>query len=126
MTRKVCRQMLIALAIFCATPLTTVLGQAGPGRGYAKIPKGAYSIIAEIHAKPGKRENLRAATLPLIHLVRSDPKNLVYFFPEDRENPGRFVFYEVFATKEDFEAHNKHVLRKGMVCQAAGTRRRRR
>ena len=105
MTRKVYRQMLIALAIFCATPLTTVLGQAGPRRGYAKIPKGAYSIIAEIHAKPG-RENLRAATLSLIHLVRSDPKNLVHFFQEDRENPGRFVFYEVFATKEDFEAHN--------------------
>ncbi len=42
----------------------------------------------------------------MIHLVRSDPKNLVYFFQEDRENPGHFVFYEVFATKEDFEAHN--------------------
>lgn len=73
---------------------------------YADIPKGAYSIIAEVRAKPGKREDLRAATLPLIPLVRSDPKNLVYFFQEDRENPGRFIFYEVFATKEDFEAHN--------------------
>lgn len=76
------------------------------GRGYAKIPKGAYSIIAEIRAKPGKREDLRAATLPLINLVRSDPKNLVYFFQEDREEPGHFSFYEVFATKQDFEAHN--------------------
>jgi hypothetical protein len=55
---------------------------------YADIPKGAYSIIAEVRAKPGKREDLRAATLPLIPLVRSDPKNLVYFFQEDRENPG--------------------------------------
>jgi quinol monooxygenase YgiN len=42
----------------------------------------------------------------LIHLVRSDPKNLVYFFQEDRERPGHFIFFEVFATKEDFEAHN--------------------
>ena len=49
---------------------------------------------------------MRAATLPLIRLVRSDPKNLVYFFQEDREEPGHFIFYEVFATKGDFEAHN--------------------
>lgn len=52
------------------------IGQTGPGSGYAKIPRGAYSIIAEVHAEPGKREELRAATLPLISLVRSDPKNL--------------------------------------------------
>ena len=38
--------------------------------------------------------------------LRSDPKNLVYFFQEDREDPGHFSFYEVFATKQDFEAHN--------------------
>jgi quinol monooxygenase YgiN len=43
----------------------------------------------------------------LIALVRSDPKNLVYFLQEDRESPGRFVFYEVFANQQDFEAHNK-------------------
>jgi len=105
MRRKYCRQMSIVVLAFCFGPLMAI-GQTGPGRGYAKIPKGAYSIIAEVHAKPGKREDLRAATLPLIHLVRSDPKNLVYFFQEDRENPGHFIFYEVFATKEDFEAHN--------------------
>ncbi|MBV8662205.1 MAG: antibiotic biosynthesis monooxygenase, partial [Hyphomicrobiales bacterium] len=49
---------------------------------------------------------LRAATLPLVALVRSDPKNLVYFLQEDREAPGHFVFYEIFANQTDFEAHN--------------------
>jgi quinol monooxygenase YgiN len=49
---------------------------------------------------------LREATLPLVELVRGDPKNLVYFLQEDRAKPGHFVFYEVFATEEDFEAHN--------------------
>lgn len=75
-------------------------------RNYTDIPRGAYSIIAEVRAKQGKRDDLLVATLPLISLVRSDPKNLVYFFQEDRESPGHFIFYEVFATKEDFEAHN--------------------
>ena len=98
---------LIAMVVFCGFSMKIAVGQTGPGKSYAKIPNGAYSIIAEVHAKPGKREDLRAATLPLIAIVRSDPKNLVYFFQEDRENPGHFIFFEVFATKEDFEDHNK-------------------
>lgn len=106
MNGKFCSPMLVVLAILSVYPVKTGLGQSGPGKGYAKIPKGAYSVIAEVHAKPDKREDLRAATLPLISLVRSDPTNLTYFFQEDREDPGHFVFYEVFATKKDFEAHN--------------------
>jgi len=98
--------MLIVMLALCAFSAKVAFCQAGPGKGYAKIPKGAYSVVAEVRAKSGKIEELRAATLPLITLVRSDPKNLVYFFQEDRENPGHFVFFEVFATKEDFEAHN--------------------
>lgn len=80
--------------------------QTQPGRGDARVAAGAYSIVAEVRAKPGKEAELRAATLPLIPLVRSEPNNLVYFLQENREAPGHFVFYEIFATREDFEAHN--------------------
>jgi quinol monooxygenase YgiN len=80
--------------------------QSGPGKGYAYVPQGAYSVVAEVHARPGKADALRTATLPLIDLVRSDPKNLVYFFQVDRADPGHLIFYEVFATQDDFEAHN--------------------
>lgn len=76
------------------------------GAAYAQIPAGAYSVVAEVRAKPGKEVELRAATLPLIELVRSDPKNLVYFLQENREAPGHFIFYEIFANKADFDAHN--------------------
>lgn len=85
---------------------TPVLAEEGPGQGYAAIPTGAYSVVAEVTAKPGKADELRAATVPLIALVRSDPKNLVYFLQEDRAAPGHFIFYEIFANKADFEAHN--------------------
>ena len=80
--------------------------QQAAGISYADIPAGAYSIIAEVRAKPGKEAELREVTLPLVALVRSDPKNLVYFLQENRTAPGHFIFYEMFATKEDFEAHN--------------------
>ncbi|QKK32392.1 antibiotic biosynthesis monooxygenase [Rhizobium indicum] len=82
------------------------LAQEGPGQGYAEIASGAYSVVAEVRAKPGKEAELRAVTLPLIDLVRSDPANLVYFLQENRETPGHFIFYEIFANEADFEAHN--------------------
>jgi quinol monooxygenase YgiN len=93
-------------AIACVAGSSSVNAQDGPGKGYVQVPQGAYSVVAEVRAKPGKESELRAATLPLIALVRSDPKNLVYFLQEDRESPGRFIFYEIFANQADFEAHN--------------------
>lgn len=80
--------------------------QPASATNYQKIPAGAFSVVAQVRAKPGKEAELRAATLPLIALVRSDPNNLVYFLQEDRASPGHFIFYEVFANKEHFEAHN--------------------
>jgi quinol monooxygenase YgiN len=93
-------------ALACIAGVTAASAEGGPGKGYAQVPAGAYSVVAEVRAKPGKEDELRAATLPLIALVRGDPKNLVYFLQEDRESPGHFVFYEIFANKADFEAHN--------------------
>lgn len=80
--------------------------QDGRGQGYREVAAGAYSVVAEVRAKPGKADELREATLPLIDLVRGDPKNLVYFLQENRAVPGHFIFYEIFASVEDFEAHN--------------------
>jgi quinol monooxygenase YgiN len=91
--------------------------QFGPGAGYRSIPQNAYAVIAEIQAKPGKVDELRAITLPLIKLVRSDPKSLVYFLQEDRERPGHFVFFEIFATKGDFEVHNAQPYVKGWFAK---------
>jgi quinol monooxygenase YgiN len=74
---------------------------------YDKLPPTAYAVVAEVKAKPGKEDALRQATLPLVTAVRREPNNLLYFLHEDREAPGHFVFYEIFASQADFEAHNK-------------------
>ncbi|MBY5538234.1 antibiotic biosynthesis monooxygenase [Rhizobium leguminosarum] len=99
--------LLIITGIAVAISAKLSVAADGPGQGYVAIQTGAYSVVAEIQARPGKEADLRNATLPLVKLVRSDPKNLVYFLQEDRDNPGRFVFYEVFANKADFDAHNE-------------------
>jgi quinol monooxygenase YgiN len=105
-TMRSCFSVLISAALVCAAAGSASAAD-GPGRGYAQVPQGAYSVVAEVRAKPGKEAELREATLPLVALVRSDPTNLVYFLQEDREVPGHFVFYEVFANQADFEAHNR-------------------
>jgi quinol monooxygenase YgiN len=76
------------------------------GIRYDQIPETAYAVVAEVRAKAGKEAELRAITLTLVARVRAEPNNLLYFLHEDRELPGHFVFYEIFATQADFEAHN--------------------
>ncbi|WFU22531.1 putative quinol monooxygenase [Bradyrhizobium sp. CB1717] len=96
----------LLVAVSVTMTATPVVAQEAPRVRYQEIPEGAYSVVAQVRAKPGKEDALRAATLPLIDLVRGDPKNLVYFLQEDRAKPGHFVFYEVFASQADFDAHN--------------------
>ncbi|WP_232492245.1 putative quinol monooxygenase [Novosphingobium kaempferiae] len=104
------RPMSIARLMLPAIAAVTFIPSAIAGDGasirYDAVPEGAWSIVAEVRAKPGKEAALREATLPLVELVRSDPKNLVYFLQEDRAAPGHFVFYEIFASESDFKAHN--------------------
>ncbi|MEA1675949.1 putative quinol monooxygenase [Nitrospirillum sp. BR 11163] len=96
-----------ALMMAATSPAAAAQESAAPkAHVYTRIPQGAWSIVAQVRAKPGKAAELREATLPLVALVRGDPKNLVYFLQEDRAKPGHFIFYEIFATREDFEAHN--------------------
>jgi quinol monooxygenase YgiN len=97
-----------ALLFAASMAMTTasVVAQEAPRVRYQEILEGAYSVVAQVRAKAGKEDALRAATLPLIDLVRGDPKNLVYFLQEDRAKPGHFIFYEVFASQADFDAHN--------------------
>ena len=45
-----------------------------------EIPRDAYSIIAEVRAKPGKRRGAARRHSTLTFLVRGDSKNLVDFF----------------------------------------------
>ena len=99
------RFMLIALVSASATMAPAMAQEAAVVR-YDEIPAGAYSVVAEVRARPGKERELREATLPLVAQVRREPNNLLYFLHENRETPGHFIFYEIFASEADFNAHN--------------------
>lgn len=93
----------LATAAFLSTSATA--GESPVAR-YEALPSGVYAVVAEVRAKTGKEDALRAITLPLVAQVRAEPNNLLYFLHEDHQAPGHFIFYEIFATQADFEAHN--------------------
>ena len=99
----------LMLAAFLATAVSNppAMAQDSAVIRYAEVPAGAYAVVAQVRAKPGREAELREITLPLVALVRGDPKNLVYFLQENREAPGHFIFYEIFANKEDFDGAHK-------------------
>jgi quinol monooxygenase YgiN len=99
------RSVLILL-LACLTPFGLAAAHEARGVRYDQIPGGAYAVVAEVRAKPGKERELREATLPLVVKVRAEKNNILYFLQEDRDSPGHFVFYEIFASQADFEAHN--------------------
>jgi quinol monooxygenase YgiN len=108
MTKKMrlCAAVALFVGTACLAGAASAVAQDGADNGYSRVPDGALSIVAEVRAKPGREAELRAATLPHVELVRGDPKNLVYFLQENREAPGHFIFYEIFANQADFDAHN--------------------
>jgi quinol monooxygenase YgiN len=99
-----------AAAALLAVTLAACTNTAAPGQPdvmrYTGVPDTAYAVVAEIRALPGKEAELREITLPLVAQVRAEPNNLLYFLQEDREAPGHFVFYEIFVSQANFEAHN--------------------
>lgn len=96
----------VLIAFVAGSTNMPALAQKATGIRYDEIPSGAFSVVAEVRAKPGKERELREATLPLVAQVRGEPNNLLYFLHEDREAPGHFIFYEIFASQPDFNAHN--------------------
>lgn len=100
---SVIRSLLLMLA---GSSLVPALARDPVGVRYDEIPASAYAVVAQVRAKPGREDEFRALTLTLVAQVRAEPNNLLYFLHEDREAPGHFVFYEIFASKADFDAHN--------------------
>lgn len=107
MLRKILSGITLAALGAAAFSSASVVARETGGLRYADIPTDAYAVVAQVRAKAGKEDALRAITLPLVEKVRAEPNNLLYFLQESREAPGHFIFYEIFASQADFEAHNQ-------------------
>lgn len=58
-------------AMAVLTAVEPAAAQKSEGISYVDLPRGAYAVVAEVRAKPGKADALRAITLPLVAYVSS-------------------------------------------------------
>lgn len=65
----------------------------------------ALTIIAEITAKDGQAEVVKAALQRLIPITRGETGCINYDCHQDNENPAHFVFYENWETRDLWQAH---------------------
>jgi quinol monooxygenase YgiN len=63
------------------------------------------TVVAELHAKAGKEEDLRRALLDLIEPTRPEEGCVQYDLHVHTDNPCRFVFYENWVSKEHLDRH---------------------
>jgi quinol monooxygenase YgiN len=64
-----------------------------------------FAVIATWVAKAGEEETVNDCIRRLIEPSRAEPGNRFYQPNRDPNDPRVFVFYEIFADEEAFEAH---------------------
>ena len=63
------------------------------------------TIVARIKAKPGREDALSSELARLVAPTLVEPGCLQYDFHRDLEDPGNFLFFENWATKDQWLAH---------------------
>jgi len=68
------------------------------------MPK-PLTVVAVFLANPGLENELAASLQALVAPTRAEDGCLNYDLHRDLEMPGRFLFYENWATREQWQAH---------------------
>ncbi len=63
------------------------------------------TIVATIQALPGKEDIVEKALLAVIAPTLAEPGCLQYDLHRDLQKPGLFLYYENWATREEWDAH---------------------
>ena len=63
------------------------------------------TILAQITANPGQEDLLRSELEKLVPITRAEAGCIRYDLHRDNENPGFFVFYETWESRELWQAH---------------------
>lgn len=63
------------------------------------------TIVANIEAKEGKIDLVKAELLKLIDVTRGEAGCINYDLHQDNENPAHFLFYENWESRELWQVH---------------------
>ncbi len=84
-----------------------------PGARITKLPKGALTLIVTLRAKEGQHLLLEAELRALVGPTRKEDGCLQYDLHRGADQPGTFLFHEVWESREHHAAHTRtpHFLR---------------
>jgi autoinducer 2-degrading protein len=66
-----------------------------------------YIVAVTVFVKPESVEAFSAAILANAQGTRREPGNVRFDVSQSEEDPGKFLLYEAYHTKEDFAAHQQ-------------------
>lgn len=69
------------------------------------MPDSNITFVAHIKAKPGKEAEVRSELEKLIAPTRAEKGCIQYDFHSSMENPGEFLFYEIWKSQKDIDLH---------------------
>ena len=83
------------------------------GAKVTKLPKGALTLVVFLRAKEGQGLLLEAELRALVSPTRKEEGCMQYDLHRGADQPGTFLFHEVWETREHHTAHTKtpHFLR---------------
>lgn len=69
------------------------------------MPTSGFVVVAHFRAKPGKEDDLERLLLSLVEPTRQERGCLLYDLHRDLQDPSQFLFYEIWANREVWDAH---------------------
>jgi quinol monooxygenase YgiN len=83
------------------------------GAKITKLPKGALTLVVTLRAKEGQHLLLEAELRALVGPTRKEEGCLQYDLHRGADQPGTFLFHEVWESREHHTAHTRtpHFLR---------------
>lgn len=62
-------------------------------------------VVARLKARAGREERLKETLLELVAPTRREEGAVRYELHESLENPGEYMFFEIWRTRKDLEVH---------------------
>lgn len=68
--------------------------------------KNELIVIAKVSSQPGFEELLRVGLLELVERAKTEPGFIRYDLHVSKDDPGEFLFYEIWESERDLNVHN--------------------
>jgi quinol monooxygenase YgiN len=80
--------------------------------------KSGLIVVVNVIARAGKEDELREAFKELVPYAKTEPGYILYELNESIDQPGHFVFYEIWESQEALDVHSNTDFAKAFSARA--------